>query len=713
MLHAVLPRPVPEASASLLRLQINVVYEPAPVRPSPSTSWQSTADFKRRRIAEGRNIQRAAGFESDSYPTGEEVAFRKFVHLTRPDITISQLRDEVIERYTRIYREELHLIALKDENLCDFDPEYLVSFLFVNGSIVQAVVARHVSRLEQQSTSTPLVTERSPSPPCVPYEAIPDGPKPTAAVMNVGYAERHSVSSLSSSRENPFATISNTLPKVNAASKSKLRQVLEPAHMTPMLQPLPSVSSYRQLPSLPVAEYSDTPEAQTNTLSAPLPLSARISLPPLPSSQDDVDVDPQKLPSPAATEGSAMNDDEMSDDEMNDDEMSAAEVLGGMREVIGAVGSSFPQEPESTIVLLPPQPPQTKPIAAKAAVIKTPTTTKASPVTKRARKPRAKPVTQKAATKLATAQNRAAKPATQETATESATLKTAGREPGLESTPRAMTKPAMKSSDAKPLCTETTSPAFRLIAPKEPIVKQELFSSPQSAASTSSLRVNVPPLVTRATAKRKTTTEATSPMESTIVVEPAAQPPTPTAILPKLKITRNIVAREPRSKPPRTTTTKSLLVRAPAPAAESVAAPQPSTLSAVTRVVVRLPAPPKTVRVADKAGDKEANLTERDDALKVAARGTNNDDDAGTDSAALAGSSATGTGTSAPEDAARASLACLPQPVKTIAPKAGAGAAHALDLSMIKGHRRGGRRPGQKNRPKAMGEAGMPPSGGA
>ncbi|KAK7207941.1 hypothetical protein BZA70DRAFT_272550 [Myxozyma melibiosi] len=66
---------------------------------------------------------------------------RKFIHLTTRTVTIRQLKEEIIERHRKIYKENLELVDLTNESSCDFDDDYLAACVLESGSIVHATVS--------------------------------------------------------------------------------------------------------------------------------------------------------------------------------------------------------------------------------------------------------------------------------------------------------------------------------------------------------------------------------------------------------------------------------------------------------------------------------------------------------------------------------------------------------------------------------------------
>ncbi|KAK9325781.1 hypothetical protein V1517DRAFT_313457 [Lipomyces orientalis] len=119
------------ADQQFLRLQIYVLR----------TRRVLATDGSRQNTAAAATVQSRSREEDGADPlVGAYELVRKFVHLTHPLISIALLRDEISERHRRIYGEPLEITSVKDESNCDFDMGYLASYVFTNGSIVNVVI---------------------------------------------------------------------------------------------------------------------------------------------------------------------------------------------------------------------------------------------------------------------------------------------------------------------------------------------------------------------------------------------------------------------------------------------------------------------------------------------------------------------------------------------------------------------------------------------
>ncbi|KAK9237254.1 hypothetical protein V1525DRAFT_404671 [Lipomyces kononenkoae] len=124
------------ASANDFRQQngtVNKILDPGSVK--------NTVINKRESIRQSMTKLRfREGGSADDVADEYEVV-RKFVHLTHPLISIALLHDEIAERYRRIYGESLEITSLKDDSNCDFDMEYLASYVFTNGSVINVIAS--------------------------------------------------------------------------------------------------------------------------------------------------------------------------------------------------------------------------------------------------------------------------------------------------------------------------------------------------------------------------------------------------------------------------------------------------------------------------------------------------------------------------------------------------------------------------------------------
>ncbi|KAK9237250.1 Cdc14 phosphatase binding protein N-terminus-domain-containing protein [Lipomyces kononenkoae] len=62
---------------------------------------------------------------------------KKFIHITKPSTSIRKLKDELVSRYERIYRQSLDIESIRDEHECDLDDDYSVEQIFSDGGIVR------------------------------------------------------------------------------------------------------------------------------------------------------------------------------------------------------------------------------------------------------------------------------------------------------------------------------------------------------------------------------------------------------------------------------------------------------------------------------------------------------------------------------------------------------------------------------------------------
>ncbi|QBM86415.1 Cdc14 phosphatase binding protein N-terminus [Metschnikowia aff. pulcherrima] len=67
---------------------------------------------------------------------------RKFLHLTSPESTLSEVCDSLLKRYYRLYPEAelLELEGIQDKDCCDLDPEFTAGDVFASGDILRVLV---------------------------------------------------------------------------------------------------------------------------------------------------------------------------------------------------------------------------------------------------------------------------------------------------------------------------------------------------------------------------------------------------------------------------------------------------------------------------------------------------------------------------------------------------------------------------------------------
>ncbi|KAM9888835.1 hypothetical protein OXX79_012589, partial [Metschnikowia pulcherrima] len=67
---------------------------------------------------------------------------RKFLHLTSPESTLSEVCDSLLKRYYRLYpeAESLELEGIQDKDCCDLDPEFSAGDVFASGDILRVLV---------------------------------------------------------------------------------------------------------------------------------------------------------------------------------------------------------------------------------------------------------------------------------------------------------------------------------------------------------------------------------------------------------------------------------------------------------------------------------------------------------------------------------------------------------------------------------------------
>ncbi|KAJ8097847.1 Cdc14 phosphatase binding protein N-terminus-domain-containing protein [Lipomyces tetrasporus] len=87
---------------------------------------------------------------------------KKFIHITKPSTSIRQLKEEIISRHEKIYREPLDIDSMRDEHECDLDDDYSVSQIFNDRSIVRVfandskIVASSRNALQRTPSSLQL-----------------------------------------------------------------------------------------------------------------------------------------------------------------------------------------------------------------------------------------------------------------------------------------------------------------------------------------------------------------------------------------------------------------------------------------------------------------------------------------------------------------------------------------------------------------------------
>ncbi|KAJ8097843.1 hypothetical protein POJ06DRAFT_214320 [Lipomyces tetrasporus] len=321
------------ADQQFLRLQINVLR----TRRVLATYGQ------RQNTAAAATVQSRLREEDGADPlAGAYELVRKFVHLTHPLISIALLRDEIAERHRRIYGEPLEITSVKDESNCDFDLGYLASYVFTNGSIVNVIIpptgGPEPSDLDGDGSEDALQEES------FQQDALP--------VLNKGSERVHNWLSNAASKMTETAKRSLKSSKSEELSDEDISETPSkmpspPRERSPSLTPDDSSSYIRTetsarptkrrrhtrepSPEIPesVVEESQAADIPTQvdefnqldgtsigkddsftgadrglklldrrrSFRSDIQLNPRLSLPPVLSSDADVDVDPQKQPS--------------------------------------------------------------------------------------------------------------------------------------------------------------------------------------------------------------------------------------------------------------------------------------------------------------------------------------------------------------------------------------------------------------------------------
>ncbi|KAK9365711.1 hypothetical protein V1509DRAFT_642393 [Lipomyces kononenkoae] len=344
-----------------LRLQVYVLR---PRKESAKDFRQTNGTVDRTRsvensVIDGRESMRQSmtmlPLREDGVAEGYEVV-RKFVHLTHPLISIALLRDEIAERYRRIYGQPLDIASVKDDSNCDFDMEYLASYVFSNGSVVNVITSisddREPAALEFPKDGNLETEPTQHDGPFSPQNAGDMGAQTwlSNAAAEMTETAKRSLSLLraeepddrsnlnrietpshSSGRErSPSLTPNDSSSYIRPGSSARMtkrrRQVHDPSPEIPESVIEESQAAYvpTQVDEVDMPNYRGDEESYTasdfgrklvarsrrrrrrrSSGLSDIQLNPRLSLPPVISSDADVDVDPQKHPSSGHATGSS------------------------------------------------------------------------------------------------------------------------------------------------------------------------------------------------------------------------------------------------------------------------------------------------------------------------------------------------------------------------------------------------------------------------
>ncbi|KAK9344779.1 hypothetical protein V1522DRAFT_354023 [Lipomyces starkeyi] len=300
---------------------------------------------------------------------------RKFVHLTHPLISIALLRDEIAERYRRIYDEPLEITSVKDDSNCDFDMEYLASYVFTNGSVINVITpptdGPEPSDLQSaKDANVQEEYEHHDQPPLTNKASDGEPNWLSSAAAEMTETAKRSLKSLgsdessdedNSNRINTSANLripsyerspsltpddssSHFQPESSARTSKKRRRTRERS-----LEIAESVIEESQAAYVPTQvdefnKYDDMPMDRDDSFTAvddfgprlggrrrsfllpDVQLNPRLSLPPVLSSDADIDVDPQKHPSSGHATGSSSPIRSLFDIPVNNDNASTTSV---------------------------------------------------------------------------------------------------------------------------------------------------------------------------------------------------------------------------------------------------------------------------------------------------------------------------------------------------------------------------------------------------
>ncbi|KAK9456981.1 hypothetical protein V1511DRAFT_495876 [Dipodascopsis uninucleata] len=192
---------------------------------------------------------------------------RKFVHLTRPNITIGDLKEEIVERYTRIYGETLELAEIRDADDCDLDPEYTAAAIFHKDAIAR------------------VTTE----------ESILSANSPRRDVRNWLLGMNGNAAEVTGMMTEMRMSSPSLTPKIEHSSRVQPSKILSSGSQT--------AKRRRLSREVPESVLDEVEISSINMPSGPglgisgISLNPRLSLAPVDGSDADVDVDPQKHPS--------------------------------------------------------------------------------------------------------------------------------------------------------------------------------------------------------------------------------------------------------------------------------------------------------------------------------------------------------------------------------------------------------------------------------
>ncbi|KAK9355893.1 hypothetical protein V1523DRAFT_403793 [Lipomyces doorenjongii] len=291
---------------------------------------------------------------------------RKFVHLTHPLISIALLRDEIAERYRRIYDEPLEITSVKDDSNCDFDMEYLASYVFTNGSVINVITPPtdlpEPSDLEcakDANVQEEYVQHDQPR-----LTKIRDGESNwlSSAAAEMTETAKRSLKSLSSEESpdpvripsyerspslTPDDSSSHFQPGSSTRASKRRRRtrersleiaesVIEESQGAYIPTQVDEFNKYDDMPmerddSFMAADIGPRPGGRRRSFLLPdVQLNPRLSLPPVLSSDADIDVDPQKHPSSGNATASSSPVRSLFDIPVNNDNASttsAAEIM--------------------------------------------------------------------------------------------------------------------------------------------------------------------------------------------------------------------------------------------------------------------------------------------------------------------------------------------------------------------------------------------------
>lgn len=114
-------------------------------------------------------------YANESTSEIDPLVCKRFLHLEDPTIDLNELKERIETRCQRLYPDEdkLQIEGFQDTHLCDLDPDYCISDVFLPGDILRAIIKNQFKSRSLSISNTSL--QGTPSPPLVPNSTFITG----------------------------------------------------------------------------------------------------------------------------------------------------------------------------------------------------------------------------------------------------------------------------------------------------------------------------------------------------------------------------------------------------------------------------------------------------------------------------------------------------------------------------------------------------------